>query len=94
MDLIHEYRTQGLKTLDRARGGCERFVGDMARVFGEFYQISLQLYTTVGDLLDEFGELSGSEALRVRVRGQVGRTTGIDYPYYVRPVGSVARSHT
>ena len=32
VDLIHEYRTQGLKTLDQAREECERLVGDLARV--------------------------------------------------------------
>ena len=42
VDLIHEYRTRGLKTLDQAREECERLVDDMARVFGELHFISLQ----------------------------------------------------
>ena len=58
VDFIHEYRTQGLKTPNQAREECERLVGDMGRVFGELHFISLQLYTTVGNLLDELGELS------------------------------------
>ena len=42
VDLIHEYRTRGLKTLDQVREECERLVGDMARVFDELHFISLQ----------------------------------------------------
>ena len=74
VDLIHEYRTQGLKTLDQAKEECERLVGDMTRVFGELHFISLQLYTTEGNLLDEFGELSKSKALRMRIREQIKKT--------------------
>ena len=37
VDLIHEYRWQGLKTLHRAGEECERVIGDMARVFGELH---------------------------------------------------------
>ena len=60
VDLIHEYRTQGLKTLE-AREECERLVGDMVRVFGELHFISLQLYTTIGHLLDELGEFQSQK---------------------------------
>ena len=37
VDLIHEYRTRGLKTLDQAREEGERLLGDIARVFGELH---------------------------------------------------------
>ena len=92
-DLIHEYRTQGLKTLDQAREECERFIGDMAQVFGEHHFILLELYTTLGDMLVQLGELSKSKALRMRIREQIEKTHGINHPYYVWSTMSVAHSH-
>ena len=93
MDLIHEYRKQGLEGLCQAREECERVVGDMAQVFGELHFISLVLYTTFGDLLDELGELSKSKALRMRIREQIENTHGTDHPYYIQPLTNVVRSH-
>ena len=86
VDLIHEYRTQGLKNLYQARVECERAVGDIVRVFGELHFISLMLYTTFGDLLDELGELSKSKASRMWIREQIEKTHGINHPYYVRSI--------
>ena len=94
VDLIHEYRTQGLKNLYQARAECERVVGDMAREFGELHFISLKLYTTFGDLLDELGELSKSKALRMRIREQTEKKLGINHPYYIQSIMNVVRSHT
>ena len=65
VDLIHEYRTQGPKTLRQAREECERVIDDMAPVFGELHFILLNLYTTWGNLLDEMGKLSKSKVLRM-----------------------------
>ena len=93
VDLIHGYRTQGLKTLDQAREECERVIDDMAPVFGELHFILLDLYTTWGDLLDELGELSKSKLLRMRIRKQIEETNGIDHLYYIPSIINVARSH-
>ena len=93
VDLIHEYRTKGLKTLNQAREECERLVGDMTRVFGELHFISLQLYTTLGNMLDELGELSKSKALRMRIREQIEKTSGINPADYIQSVINVVRSH-
>ena len=93
VDLIHEYRTRGLETLNQARAECERLVGDMERIFGELHFISLQLYTTLGIMLDEFGELSQSKALRMRIREHIEKKYGINHAYYIRSVINVVRSH-
>ena len=94
VDLIHEYRAQGLKTLGQAREECERLVEDMARVFGDFHFISLQLYTTLGNMLDECGELSKSKALRMQIKEQIEKTYGINHAFYNRSVINVVQSHT
>ena len=65
MDLIHEYRTQGLRAVNQAREECERVIDDMAPVFGELHFILLNLYTTWGDLRNELGEFSKSKAMRM-----------------------------
>ena len=93
VDLTHEYRTQGLKTLDQAREECERVINDMARVFGELHFILLNLYATRGNLLDELGKLSESKELRMRIREQIEKTNGINHPYYIQSIMNVARSH-
>ena len=93
-NLIHEYRTQGLKNLYQARVECERVLGDMARVFGELHFISLELYTTFGNLLDGLGELSKSKALRMRTRKKIEKTHGINHPSYVWSILGLADSHT
>ena len=93
VDLIHEYRTQGLKTLDQAREECERVIDGMAPVFGELNFILLNLYTTWGNLLDELGELSKSKLLRMRIRKQIEETNGIDHLYYIPSTMNVVRSH-
>ena len=77
MNLIHEYRTQRKKTLDQARDECERDIGDMAPVFGELHFIPFNLYTTLGNLLDELGELSKSKELRMRIREQIKKQMGL-----------------
>ena len=86
VDLIHEYRTHGLKTLDQARQECGRLIGDMAPVFGELHFILLDLHTTLGNLLDGLGEFSKSKALRKRIRGQIEKTGEIHHPYYIKLV--------
>ena len=93
VDLIHEYRTQGLKTLGQAREECERVIDDMAPVFGELHFILLNLYTTWGNLLDELGELSKSKLLRMRIRKQIEETNGIDHLYYMDSIMNVVSSH-
>ena len=47
VDLIHEYRAQGLKKLDQTRKECEGLVGDRARVFGELHFIPTHPHTTL-----------------------------------------------
>ena len=93
IDLIHEYRTEGLKRLDQAREECERLVGDMERVFGELHFLSLDLYTTFGNLLDELGEFSKSKELRMRIRKRIEKTSGINHLCYIQSVFNVFRSH-
>ena len=93
VDLIHEYRTQGLENLENARVECERVIRDMTRVFGEVHSISLMLYKTFGNLLDELGELLESKALRMWVREQIEKTHGINHPYYIESILDVFKSH-
>ena len=93
VNLIHEYRAQGLKNLHQAKVECERAVGDMAQVFGELHFISLELYTTLGKLLNELGELEKSKALRMRIREQIQKTPGINHSYYVKLTMSLVSSH-
>ena len=93
LDLIHEYRTQGLITLDQARGECERVIDDMAPVFGELHFILLNLYTTWANFLDETGQLSKAKVLRMRIREQIEKTYGINHPYYIESTTKVAESH-
>ena len=93
VNLIHEYRTQGLKTLGQAREECERVIDDMAPVFGELHFILLNLYGTWGNLLDELGELSKSKLLRMRIKKQIEETNGMDHLYYIPSIINVARSH-
>ena len=53
VDLIHEYRTQGLRAVDQAREECERAIDDMAPVFGELHFIFLNLYITWGNFQNQ-----------------------------------------
>ena len=94
LDLIHEYRTEGLRTLGEARDECERVIGDMTPVFGELHFILLNLYTTWGNLLDELGEFSKSKLLRIRIRKQIEETNGINHQYYIQSIMNVVQSHT
>ena len=91
VDLIHEYRTQGLKTLDQAEE-CERVIDDMAPVFGELHFILLDLYTAWGDLLNESGEFSKSKVLRMRIREQIEKPNRVDHWYYTQSVTNLVRS--
>ena len=93
VDLIHEYRTQGLRAVNQARRECERAIGDMAPVFGDLHFILLDLYTTWGKLLDEVGEFSKSKVIRTQIREKVEKTYGIDHPYYIQSIENVVRSH-
>ena len=93
VDLIHEYRTQGLRAVGQAREECERVIDDMAPVFGELHFILLNLYTIWGDLLDELGEFSKSKQLRMRVRKKIEETNGTDHQYYIQSVMNVVHSH-
>ncbi|KAF8539826.1 hypothetical protein BDD12DRAFT_881587 [Trichophaea hybrida] len=94
VDLIHEYRTRGLNELEKARKECEREVSDMAREFGEFHFIMLNLYKTFGNMLDELGELATSKALRIRIRDNIKKEGGVTHPYYVQSFFDLATSHT
>ena len=94
VDLIHEYRTQGLRAVDQAREECERVIDDMAPVFGNLHFILLGLYTTLGRLLDEVGEFSKSKVMRMQIREKIEKTNGIDHPYYIHSIANVVRSHT
>ena len=80
--LIYKYRTHGLKTLDQAREEYKRVINDITPVFGMLHFILLNLYTTWGNLLHEFSELSKSKVLRMRIREQIEKTNGIRHPYY------------
>jgi tetratricopeptide (TPR) repeat protein len=92
INIVHEYRTTGLNKLKEAREEYEREVSDMVREFGELHFIPLALYTIIGDLLDELGEIRESKALRLRIRDQIA-IYGINHPYYVVSVLRVFKSH-
>ena len=93
VDLIHEYRTQGLRAVDQAREECERVIDDMAPVFGDLHFILLNLYTACGELLDELGEFSESKVMRMRTREQIEKTNRINHAYYIQSIENVVRSH-
>jgi len=93
VDLIHEYRTWGLKKLEAARKEYEREVQDMAQAFGELHIIPLGLYTTIGELLDVLGEFAKSKVLRMRIRDQIEKNEGTGHPYYIQSVIDIVQSH-
>ena len=94
VNIMHEYRTWGLNQLEEARRECEREVGDMAQEFGELHFISLNLYATLGNLLDELGEFAKSKSLRMRIRDQIQKQSGVGSPYFIESIINVTNSHT
>jgi len=79
VDLIHEYRTCGLDKMREALKVNEREVVDMTREFGELHFIPIYLYITIGDLLDELGEIVKSKTLRIQIRDHIQNTEGIGH---------------
>ena len=92
VNLIHEYRTQGLKNLYQARVECEGAVDDIVRVFGELHFISLMLCTTFGDLLDELGNCRNQRLCECGSESK-SKKHGINHPNCVRSIMSVGASH-
>jgi len=89
-----EYRSWGLNKLEEARNEYEREVADMSRQFGDIHFITLVLYGTFANLLDELEEFGKSKDLRMRIKDQIAERDGIGHPYYINSVMNVAKSHT
>lgn len=92
-NLIHIYRQLGLENLKEILKSYEREVGDMEQEFGELHIIPLALYSIMGDLLDELGELEKSKALWMRIRHQIEKIYGIGHPYQIQSIINVVKSH-
>ncbi|KAF8538086.1 hypothetical protein BDD12DRAFT_911052 [Trichophaea hybrida] len=92
VDLVHQYRTWGLKKLEEAWKEHEREIDDMVCEFGEFHFIPLVLFSIAGDVLDELREFEKSKALRMRIKDRIS-TEGVSHPDYIQSIFNVAKSH-
>jgi len=93
IDVVHEYRTWGLKKLDEARVVYEREIRDMIREFGELHFISLELYSIFGDLLDQLGQFEKSKELRIWVRDETEKQQGVGHPDTLRSIIYLASTY-
>jgi len=81
------------RTREIPEGVQERGYRYGARVWGPpLYTVNL--YSTIGDLLDKLVEFEDSKALRMRIRDQIVRSGADHHPYYIKSILQLARSHT
>jgi len=64
----------------------------MEREFGKLHFIPLNLYHTLGDLLDELQEFEKSKSLRMLIRDEIAKH-GVGHPYYIHSNLNVVKSH-
>jgi hypothetical protein len=79
--------------MEEARKEYKREADDMAQEFGELHFIPLDLYNTIGDLLDALEEFTESDAPQMRIREQIMKTDANNHPHNIQSILNVAKSH-
>jgi len=93
IELIKEYQKRGLTGLENPLEAYKQEFDDMKRELRIPFVISTGIYSIIGDLQDELGDLKGSKELRIHIKDQIQNLVGVNHPYYLASVQDVVKSY-